>query len=354
MLFIVLIFYLTKSELTKEDLDYESWILKYHKKYDEKRKLIFNSNKKWIKSYNMEVNYKALHIDNEFADIDPLEFKDKYIKSHHDDKDINITLNKRKEVDIKQEIFKSLPEQIEWVNYMQPIQDQLNCGSCYAFAMLGAMEGVIKIENNIDVKLSEQYILDCSSGFIDNTCNGATVNEIAGMLINRGVIEDEDYRSYFGMQLKCKNVEEDIRYYLDNDKTEIFHGEYEYMIGLQKGPLYVHITSDPYLTQFSAPNTLIIDPNCKNGELDHAVVLVGYGSAVIDGYVYEYWIIRNSWGTSWGTNGYGFILKGENTCNIESENNVAVLPRVIIEADNSPASYMRLCIFILLIFMFVL
>lgn len=320
MLGIVLLFiHLTNSQT------YEEWLIKFNKKYDPKREIIYYSNVEWINSYNSQFKEPKLTIENEFADLDPLEFKDKYIN-----------INKpeiQKSTQFQKTNIKSNNKPINWINYMQPIQNQGQCGSCYAFAMTAAMEGYLNIHYNDSVKLSEQYIIDCIGYYEYNEhqdgCQGANDQAVIEFGEYVGVLAEYEYPSYDVTQLKSKKCREQLddifnveRYYVND--CEFYKGEGGYETGLQYGPLYIGIRADPYLIQFSAPNTIIDDSDCNDGNIDHAVVLVGWDyDEKTD---QEFWIIRNSWGTSWGNAGYGYIAKSKNMCKIEDTNeNIGIL-----------------------------
>lgn len=317
MILLILSFvYLSKSQV------YEEWLQKYNKQYDAKRELIYYSNLEWINSYNSQFNEPKLTIDNEFADLDPLEFKDKYIKKND---------HKLESNNIVTQSLKTNVRSIDWIKYMQPIQNQGVCGSCYAFAMTATMESFLNIHLNNSVKLSEQYIVDCINYYDYNDgydgCQGSTIVDILDFSMNVGVVVEHEYPLYDTTQTKSNECREPIfnnkeRYYVEDFKY--YKGEGGYENGLQSGPLYVQIRADPYLIQFAAPNTIINDPDCSNGDIDHAVVLVGwdYDSKTDQ----EFWIIRNSWGSSWGNAGYGYIAKGKNICKIEDlKENLGIL-----------------------------
>lgn len=321
---------------------YEEWLQKYNKDYDSKREIIFYSNLEWINSYNSKYDVPQLTIDNEFADLDPLEFKDKYIRN---DK-YNFIMN-----NVKQSV-KSNNKPIDWIRYMQPIQDQGQCGSCYAFALTATMEGFLNIYYNNSVKLSEQYIVDCINYYDYNDgydgCQGAEINKVIEFGKDIGILAEYEYPLYNIAQTKSNECREPLsnnkeRYYVEDYR--IYKGTGGYETGLQYGPLFVSIRADPYLIQFSAPNTIIDDPDCNNGDIDHGVVLVGwdYDSKTNQ----EFWIIRNSWGSSWGNAGYGYIAKGKNMCKIEDlKENCGILP--IVSGNKNIFMLLGLIIYLIL------
>lgn len=326
---------------------YEEWINKYNKKYDPKREIIYYSNLDWVNSYNSQFDEPKLTIDNEFADLDPLEFKDKYINANKPEIQKSKIIKQTQKTNVKHN-----NKPIDWIRYMQPIQNQGYCGSCYAFAMTAAMEGYLNIHYNNSVKLSEQYIVDCI-GYYDYSdyedgCQGARISDIIEFGEDIGVLADHEYHLYDITQTKSKKCREPFiddynteRYHVN--EYEVFQGESGYETGLQSGPLYIMIRADPYLQQFSAPNTIIDDPDCNNGDVDHGVVLVGWDyDEKTD---QEFWIIRNSWGASWGNAGYGYIAKGKNMCKIEDlKENMGIL----VKASGYKLMISVICLLLLL------
>ncbi len=205
------------------------------------------------------------------------------------------------------------PPSWDWRDYgiMTSVKNQGACGSCVAFACVGAFEAVIKWKTGATVDLSEAHLFFCGGG---DCANGWWVSSALDYLKNYGT-PDENCFPYdgaaYGNDLPCSNTCDDWQqraYKIDNwgtvtGATNIKNALVNY------GPLVVTYTVyedfDDYWANPSAwPNQVYYHyyGAVRGG---HAVVLVGYDDAG------QYWICKNSWGTSGGLNGYFKIRYGE-------------------------------------------
>jgi len=205
-----------------------------------------------------------------------------------------------------------LPNKIDWKqkDKVRNVKNQGNCGSCWAFSTVGALESMIDINCNKKINLSEQELVDCSQK--NYGCNGGWMHEAMNHIIkNNGLYSEYDY-PYIGNDInQCKNL---------NNTKIIESGNFK--------PIFVKKNCCSSLQKALAFNTVCIalDANdygflfYKDGVYDrnlsptispnHAVLLTGYDTE----YEIPKWTIKNSWGESWGRNGYMDIkmLKGNN------------------------------------------
>ncbi|XP_069495602.1 dipeptidyl peptidase 1 [Ambystoma mexicanum] len=223
----------------------------------------------------------------------------------------------------------SFPESWDWrnihgVNYVSPVRNQASCGSCYSFATMGMLEARIRIltNNSQTPILSPQQVVSCSE--YSQGCDGGFPYLIAGKYIQDFGIVEEDCLPYIGTDSPCTLKEDCYRYYTS---------EYHYVGGfyggcneefmkhelVKHGPLAVAFeVYDDFMHYRSGiyHHTGLQDRFNPFELTNHAVLLVGYGS---DGTTGEkYWIIKNSWGTTWGEHGYFRIRRGTDECAIES------------------------------------
>jgi len=207
------------------------------------------------------------------------------------------------------------PESFSWHNidgndWMTPVRNQGSCGSCWAFAAVGAVECKINIEENdptLDVDLSEQHLVaSCCSNCGD--CGGGYPTA-ALKYIQRTGIPDEacyPYKARNGACSPCSDYEPYTitKYGFVNNDIDSFK------YALQKGPLVVvmRVSEDWFYYKGG-----IYEPSWtsdKFGWANHAVVLVGWQDvASID--TGGYWIVKNSWGSGWGEDGYGKVKYGD-------------------------------------------
>ena len=199
---------------------------------------------------------------------------------------------------------KELPDSLDWrdVNAVTPVKNQGQCGSCWSFSATGAMEGAWAIKNEELVSLSEQLLMDCSVDYGDYSCNGGEMESAFEFAIDNGMCSEEQ-EPYLAKDEDCMYCNPQI-YFSDcvrvTPKNEIHLKE-----AVSRGPVSVAIQADTKTFQFYSGG--IISGDSCGTNLDHGVLIVGYGEE--DGE--KYWIVKNSWGASWGENGYVRISRSD-------------------------------------------
>lgn len=200
--------------------------------------------------------------------------------------------------------YSSLPDSIDWRQYgvVTPIKNQGHCGSCWTFSATGAMEGAwAKATGNL-ISLSEQQLVDCVKK--DHGCNGGEMNDAFIYAIENPICT-ENQDPYKAEDSKCIDCNSYIQF------TSCMNVPFSNELALKEavaihGPISVSIQADqPIFRNYKGG--IITDKSCGIN-LDHGVLLVGYGEE--NGV--KYWLVKNSWGTSWGENGYVRILRSDN------------------------------------------
>jgi len=207
-----------------------------------------------------------------------------------------------------------LAPSIDWRSYgfVSPIQDQGQCGSCWAFSATSAIESAVAIKTGTLTKMSEQQLVDCDNfkhGGSSFGCNGGLMEDAFSWVgKNNGLCSSKNYPYVSGLtkkagncNLSCENVpQSDVLSYkslLQNDDA--------FMSALNFQTISIAIQADQL--DFQLYKSGVFTGNCGTN-LNHGVVLVGYGNEEETGL--DYYILRNSWGTSWGEEGYMYIGKG--------------------------------------------
>jgi len=215
---------------------------------------------------------------------------------------------RRTEVD---ETDADLPDEFDWrtKGAVTEVKDQMQCGSCWAFCSVAAMEGAYYLQHNQLLSLSEQQIVDCDTD--DHGCSGGWPTDAMNFVKNHGGMMLESDYSYEGYDDTCRFVASKAKMFVKSVHTFTAHNENKIMAALQQyGPLAIAIDA----TKFNYYSSGIMNGNgCYAGQPDHGVTIVGWG--VEDGT--KYWIIKNSWGESWGEDGYVRVQRGINACGVE-------------------------------------
>lgn len=208
-----------------------------------------------------------------------------------------------------------LPESVDWrtVGRVTPVKDQQQCGSCWAFSTTGSVEGEIARCTGKLVSLSEQDLVDCTVGMGEcSGCSGGLFDCAMNYTDTTG-LETEAAYPYTGQDGQCANNKTQSHHHIKN-WTRIDSGDeacLKYHVARQ-GPVSVAMDASEFQ---SYTGGVYNSTTCSKVSLDHAILVVGYGKTP-DGLAY--WIIKNSWGTSWGQKGYMFAARGVGLCGIDT------------------------------------
>jgi C1A family cysteine protease len=301
---------------------FAAWAAAYGKVYngDEAllRETVYNANIEKIQTHNEQALSWSMDV-NQFADLSPEEFVAQYtglssaptldettFMGEHDD-------------------MQAPPSDIDWVTLgaLNPVQDQGECGSCWAFSAVGALESALYVATGgALVKLSEQQLIDCS---IVSGCDGSFPSD-AYQYYAKGI---NGHHGMTGPQKLCSEASyeytgvEHAEQCLFTDSQEpvcdaafpagtvtgfkkVKKTNKALKSAIASQPISVSVFADLSQWQFYAGGVFTGDCPSQT-PTNHAVVAVGYGS--------DYFKIRNSWGSDWGESGYIRLLQdsGEKT-----------------------------------------
>ena len=234
-------------------------------------------------------------------------------------------------------------DEVDWRStpLVGKIKDQKQCGSCWAFSAVASLEGQVAKRDNKSVSLSEQDMVDCvknipspdGSSVCCDGCEGGEMYSVYQYLIKsqHGKDDTEEQYKYTASDGICSPLNSNspgtgVKGYVSIKKGD----ENGMMDALARiGPLSVGVDANTdwqlYKKGIYAPNST----QCSSDPLDqdHGVAVVGYGSSVMCNNIscqnMDYWIIRNSWGESWGEKGYLRLQRGQNSCGVA---NSAIYP----------------------------
>ena len=276
----------------------------------ETRFSIFRKNLISILSHNSDLSQNFTMGVNQFTDLTPEEFRSQYINSGA----------KPSLGSFGCKSFSSggsgLPSSIDWrtKGVVNPVRDQGQCGSCWAFATTANAESVWAISKGQLLDLSEEFLVDCASGvgYYNMGCNGGQPDSAFKYMINNGQCTEASYPYKAGVTKtagtcqKCTSA--GVSFSSCSDVTP--KDQVALAAAVSKQPVAVAIEADTrYFQSYSGG---ILDSTSCGTNLDHAVEIVGYGSQ--NGV--DYWIVRNSWSSSWGEGGYVRIKKTSSTNDI--------------------------------------
>tara|TARA_A100001015_G_scaffold315298_1_gene426804 strand:+ start:6586 stop:7455 length:870 start_codon:yes stop_codon:yes gene_type:complete len=212
-----------------------------------------------------------------------------------------VNSNSSNQINYKLDVYK---DSIDWrkKNKISSVKNQLDCGGCWAFSAVGAVESAWAIENNQLYNLSEQQLIDCSTQ--NNGCQGGSMDLAFNYIKNNGLCSNISY-PYVAEDNKCNQNNCDSLINITDYKDVSQNNEKALMRALNHQPVSVAIQANKRSFQFYKSG-IYSDPNC-GFDLDHGVLLVGYGYDKLNDM--DYWILKNSWGEDWGDNGYIKIMR---------------------------------------------
>jgi len=214
-----------------------------------------------------------------------------------------------------------LPAQFDWRTHkpsiITPVKDQGQCGSCWAFSTTGNIEGQWALAGHPLTSLSEQSLVDCCQecyhpGVCDQGCEGGLMANTFLCVIKSGGIDTEKSYPYIAKDGFCKfnpaNIGSKIESFAFIPQTP---EEMAYYL-VHQGPIAV--AADASQWQFYRSG--VFEGRCGT-QINHAILLVGYGEEQNSFGKVDYWLIKNSWGAKWGMAGYMKLPRGGNVCGLE-------------------------------------
>ncbi|PIA62994.1 hypothetical protein AQUCO_00200781v1 [Aquilegia coerulea] len=288
-----------RHELSMEDR-HEQWMNNYGLTYKDTaekqmRFQVFKNNVEFIDTFNKNGDRPYTLRINEFAD----QTNEEFIASRNGFK--KPSKLRPSSSSFRYENVTAVPSSMDWrkKGAVTPVKNQGQCGSCWAFSAVAAMEGVTKLSTGKLISLSEQEIVDCDITSEDQGCGGGYMEDAFKFVQQNNGIATEATYPYKAVNANC-NKKEEASHAAKITGYEVVpaNDEKALLKAVANQPISVSIDASGSAFQFYSSGVFTGD--CGT-DLDHGVTAVGYGTTS-DGT--KYWLVKNSWGTEWGDHGY--------------------------------------------------
>jgi C1A family cysteine protease len=300
--------FLDETDEWKQFSNFQERFSKQYETFEEveSRFQIFRTNLRNIIIHNLDHSQNFTMGINQFTDLTPNEFKAQYVGGL------------KAEVEVGSYGCKTFssgasgaPDSIDWrtKGAVTSVKDQGQCGSCWTFSATGAIEGAWAIAKGQLIDLSEEQLVECATGmsYGSHGCNGGIMEGAFKYVIEHGQcsLSSYPYTSGTGESGSCKSCSSVAHMSSCSDVKP--NDQISLKAALAKQPVAVAISADTRVFQ-SYTSGVITSSSCYTS-LDHGVLAVGYGTE--NGI--EYYLVKNSWGESWGENGYVKIGRSDST-----------------------------------------
>jgi C1A family cysteine protease len=272
---------------------FEKWATKHGKNYSTVAEKTFRL-EVFVKNYSKMIrinksgkSYKAGI--NKFSDLTKEEFEAKYMGY--------IPSTKKYNNESVQESIEA-PDSVDWrtKGIVAAVKNQEKCGSCWAFSAVAALEGAMAQSSGNLQTFSEQQLVDCSLWYGNHGCNGGLMDNAFRYVKAKGLTTEANY-PYKAKEHKCDKA-------AVAKKVAHLHSHHDVIANDSKklkeaaaiGVVSVAIQANDIQ---SYKEGIFDDFNCGT-QLNHGVSIVGYGEEGKK----MFWIVRNSWGATWGEQGY--------------------------------------------------
>ncbi|KAM5227902.1 cathepsin L2 [Ctenodactylus gundi] len=278
------------------------------------RRAVWEKNMKMIELHNGEYSqgkHGFTMAMNAYGDMTNEEFRqvmNGYYRQKH-----------KKGKTFQEPLLLQVPKSVDWreKGYVTPVKNQGQCGSCWAFSATGALEGQMFRKTGKLIPLSEQNLVDCSRAQGNQGCNGGLMDYAYQYIKENGGLDSEESYPYEGVDQSC-NYKPEFAVANDTGFVDIPQREKALLKAVATiGPISAAMDAGHASFQFYKDG-IYFDPQCSSTDLDHGVLVVGYGAEGPDSED-EFWLVKNSWGPEWGAEGYVKVARNKNNhCGLAS------------------------------------
>jgi len=274
---------------------WDAWKVQHNKTYggpeEKARFAVFKKNHKIVTSHNAKTKKNYTLALNKFSDLSSKEFASLYTGASVAFK------NKTNGCDAPSAKGFQIPDTLDWRTQgrVGAVKDQQQCGSCWAFSTIGSIEGLSAKKNGQVGNYAEQQLVDCSTTYGNFGCGGGWVQNAFHYVQDKGIAAEGDY-PYKAVDQTCQDSKVTAAFKLNDCANVAIQDPQALKEALQFGPVAVYVQADTSDFQFYTSG-VVTGTNCfSERQIDHAVLAVGYTK--------NSWLVKNSWGGSWGDKGY--------------------------------------------------
>uniref|UniRef100_A0ACD5UGC7 Uncharacterized protein n=1 Tax=Avena sativa TaxID=4498 RepID=A0ACD5UGC7_AVESA len=294
---------------------YEKWMAEHGRTYMDsaekaRRFQVFKSNAHFIDSYNAAAagpggKSRPGLTTNKFADLTEAEFNNFYLRRRPRPPSVAVGTGFM----YGNMGLSDVPANIDWreKGAVTPVKDQDSCGCCWAFSAVAAVEGIHQIRTKKLVSLSEQQLVDCSTGVNNRGCNLGDMDEAFRYIVHSGGLTTEEAYGYEAQQGTCRSSGKKAKAKIRNFQYVPPGNETALLLAVAHQPVSIALDGSSNAFRFFGGSDIFGagGQQCTT-DLNHAVTAIGYGTDE-DGT--KYWLIKNSWGSGWADQGYVKIAR---------------------------------------------
>jgi len=291
---------------------FHSFMRKYNRHYESKDQFQlkyqnFKHNLKFVEEHNLRTDTTFTVAINQFGDWSREEYLN-YLTFVPNSFGTNI-----QEPSDNHSMELAIPNAWDWREHgaVTPIKNQGQCGSSPYFSAVVSIEACHFITTGTLVGLSEQQIIDCTENEGNQGCNGGYMAESFAGIMLEGGIDSETCYPYKAEDENCTFIQTTpccasmIQSYFNVTSGD----EIAMKAAVYKVPVATAIDASQESFEFYSGG-VYSDPGCTSQEIGHGIAVVGYGhNSTVN---MDYWILKNSWGTSWGVEGWMYLARNDN------------------------------------------
>jgi len=294
-------------ESIPETLSFDAWSQLFGKasrseEEASKRQEIFEANTEFIRAHN-EAADQGLHSFrlgvNQFSDLTQAEWAARALAPTP----MRVRTAAERDVVTLPEVDASAAVDWRTKGAVTPVKNQGSCGSCWAFSTTGSVEGAYQIATGELRSLSEQQLVDCSGKEGNKGCQGGIMESGYKYIVSNGGLDSETEYTYNATNGACwTDAEKRHVATIDSYKDVAHKNEAQLQAAVMLNPVSIAIEADkPYFQHYKSG--VLDNVTACSEKLDHGVLIVGMTA--------DAYIVKNSWGPTWGVEGYLQLAKGK-------------------------------------------